>query len=178
MGWGLGRSPLCSWAGSQEKGRVGRGLLGCHSGRQPLSQMWASFSECFEDPAPLLPLQASAQETSSPVPLTTWSACPVQLRRPLGSSSLCLHSTRIQACEEGHVVRLSLPPLFTGSSTPAGITVSTLSTHHLHSSRLQASEVSRITLLTGEETELREEAMARKQQSRLNVNVRPPIPCA
>lgn len=152
MGWGLGRSPLCSRAGSQEKGRVGHGL-GCHSGRLPLSHMWASSSECFEDPAPLLPLQASARETSSPVPLTTWSACPVQRHGPPGSSSLHLHWTRIQACEEGQVVCLSLPPLFTGTSTPAGITVSTLSTHRLHSSCPQSSEVSHIILLTGEETE-------------------------
>lgn len=102
-GVGAGKKSSVLPAGSQEKGRVGHGLLGCHSGRPPLSHMWASFSECLEDPAPLLPLQASARGTSSPVPLTTWSACPVQLRRPLGSSSLHLHWTRIQACASAYL---------------------------------------------------------------------------
>lgn len=129
-------------AGSRQTGPVGRG---CHSGRLPLSHAWASGG-----PQVLWVLRGPSISPSPaglgprrqlPGQLTTWSACPVQ---PRGPRALVPPLAGPGSWRAGKDMSAPLPC--------SGIAVSTLFTRHRHSSCLPSSEVSPVTLLTGEGT--------------------------
>lgn len=154
-GVGAGRSPLCSRAVSRQKGPVGHGFgvsrwkaaFEPHVGLQSIpvslgaSRVQHLFFPCR--PRPEKPALLCSSQRGALV-----------LRSSVGLSGPRLSTSLDQ--DPGVRGRASRAPQPTCPAHrlqhSSGITVSTLLTHHLHSSCLPSSEVSPVTLLTGEET--------------------------